>query len=533
MIKRAAIYIRVSTERQAEKASPHEQEKACRAYCEQHGYTVVEVYKDVEKYKVGRRTVEPSGTRADRPQLRRMLADADKGQFEVIIAWREDRLYRGLRPMLEVIECTERNKVAIELVTETFDSKMAPIKAAIARMELDSIKERHALGRAGRLALGKVQPGHVAYGYKSVEGYPEVEPSEVEWIRRIFAWYADGIGLREIRHKMILGGAPQRQTNNFGQGKVRVDWAITIIQRLLGYETYWTGKQFIKTRNEKVFEIEYPILIDAVTAERAKKRRLRNKSCRVHHIKYPFLVSGIAYCQNCGVKLQAKSRLRSYSKLRQNKHLVLTYSCKYFDVGYQDTLKLADCCRTIAAQRLDNAVWEKVWKVLADDAFFEQLIQLKIDELKAQEADAENTTARLQTALESLTLERQRIITWARKGSISESDMELQLGGVEIEEIALKRELAEKSLLLDKRAQKLIDFLARYRSELREGIELLAKEPPSPELAEKQFVLRKATVNAIVTRVEVLPDKSPKVYFVFDLDEAAGNTGSIKPSPVG
>ncbi len=88
--KRAALYIRVSTEMQGEKASPVEQEREAREYCAQHGYTVTEVYKDTERYRVGKRLVEPSGSRHDRPQFQRMLADADAEHFEVIVAWRED-----------------------------------------------------------------------------------------------------------------------------------------------------------------------------------------------------------------------------------------------------------------------------------------------------------------------------------------------------------------------------------------------------------------------------------------------------------
>jgi len=65
LIKRAAIYIRVSSERQAEKASPQEQEKDCKAYCESHRYQIVAIYRDIERYRVGKRLVEPSGERAD------------------------------------------------------------------------------------------------------------------------------------------------------------------------------------------------------------------------------------------------------------------------------------------------------------------------------------------------------------------------------------------------------------------------------------------------------------------------------------
>jgi len=80
--------------------------------------------------------VEPSGLRHDRPQLKRMIADAYAGRFDVIIAWREDRLYRSYRPMADVLDMLDKSKVDLELVKENFDKAIAPVKAWAAKMEL-------------------------------------------------------------------------------------------------------------------------------------------------------------------------------------------------------------------------------------------------------------------------------------------------------------------------------------------------------------------------------------------------------------
>ncbi len=112
-MKRAAIYIRVSTERQADRVSPETQEADCRAHCEAQGYQVFNIYRDIEKYRLGGRMVEPSGTRSDRPQLKQMLSDADAGMFDVLVAWREDRLYRGInRAMLCNIRTRETEGIS-------------------------------------------------------------------------------------------------------------------------------------------------------------------------------------------------------------------------------------------------------------------------------------------------------------------------------------------------------------------------------------------------------------------------------------
>src|SRR5262245_16542257 len=126
--KRAVIYVRTSSEHQGEKASPDEQEADCRKLAELNGLLVGQVYRDIEKYRVKRRLVEPSATRVDRPGLLAMLRDGAAGDFDIILAWKEDRLYRGLRPMLFVLEAIQEYHLDVMLARETFDAKMAPIK---------------------------------------------------------------------------------------------------------------------------------------------------------------------------------------------------------------------------------------------------------------------------------------------------------------------------------------------------------------------------------------------------------------------
>ena len=146
MTRKVAIYIRTSSKTQGGKASPREQENDCQMLAKQKGLEVVHIYRDVEKYRVGNRLVEPSGSRSDRPALQSMLKAATRDKFDVILAWREDRLYRGIRAMLTVLEIIQDYKIEILLAKETFDAKIAPIRAWVAQMELDSMKERMEMG---------------------------------------------------------------------------------------------------------------------------------------------------------------------------------------------------------------------------------------------------------------------------------------------------------------------------------------------------------------------------------------------------
>jgi DNA invertase Pin-like site-specific DNA recombinase len=74
-MKRAVIYVRVSSEKQADAISPVTQENDCAQYCANKGYSIVDTYRDIKAYRVGKKMVEPSGTRKDRPGYRKMLKD--------------------------------------------------------------------------------------------------------------------------------------------------------------------------------------------------------------------------------------------------------------------------------------------------------------------------------------------------------------------------------------------------------------------------------------------------------------------------
>ncbi len=61
-----------------EKPSPVEQGADCGRLAQEKGLSIVRVYQDVEKYRVGNRLVEPSCSRSDRPGLLVMLEDATR-----------------------------------------------------------------------------------------------------------------------------------------------------------------------------------------------------------------------------------------------------------------------------------------------------------------------------------------------------------------------------------------------------------------------------------------------------------------------
>jgi DNA invertase Pin-like site-specific DNA recombinase len=165
---RCVIYVRVSTEAQGERVSPEVQLAESETYARSHGYPIVAVYKDCERYRVKGRMVEPSAERIDRPDFKRLLADGYANKYDVIIGWKEDRIYRGVRPAVLIDDLLEGSHVDIELVKETFDRKMLFIKAAIGKIELDNIRQRTEMGHRERVRGGLIHGGPVPGGFVPV-----------------------------------------------------------------------------------------------------------------------------------------------------------------------------------------------------------------------------------------------------------------------------------------------------------------------------------------------------------------------------
>jgi len=509
MKKRAAIYIRVSSEKQADKVSPQAQESDCRAYAAERGYSVVEVYRDTERYRVGRRLVEPSGTRPDRPGLRRMMADADADAFDIILAWREDRLYRGLRPMLDLLECIERNRIDIELAKETFDRKMAGIKASIAKMELDAKSERTHMGIAGRLAEGKVWNTGIAYGYHKAGDAWEVVPDEARWVRQIFEWYTDGVSVRDIRWCLVEASVPQKTRAADAEGYA---WEHCVIYAILRHDFYATGVKLIKWDGE-TYELAVPPIIPFELWQAARLRCERQRRHPANHRKFDYLGLGLTYCAACGWKMSATSR-RRYWKGQPTDTRYAAYLCKLHQRGYA---KKPDCVKSMTQPSLDGQLWAKVWAFISDDQRFTELVRARVDFLRSQENDAGAEVERLQRALDGLTMERQKVITYWRKGKMTDADYDMQLGALTIEQAGLNRALADKALLLENRADKVLALANEVRAELRAGGDWLNDEPASPEEARRQFEFRRRVVELIVTRVNVQADKTLLVDFELDV----------------
>jgi DNA invertase Pin-like site-specific DNA recombinase len=143
---RAAIYARVSTFDQ----EPENQLTELRRYATARGWDVVE--------HVDRGV---SGAKDRRPALDRLLADARRRRFDVLVVWRLDRLGRNLRHLVLLLEDLQALGMSFVSLAEGIDATTPAgklqmhILAAIAEFERARIAERVKAGLARVRAAGR------------------------------------------------------------------------------------------------------------------------------------------------------------------------------------------------------------------------------------------------------------------------------------------------------------------------------------------------------------------------------------------
>jgi DNA invertase Pin-like site-specific DNA recombinase len=146
---RTALYARVSTSDKGQ--DPEMQLRELREYCERRGWQVVGEYVDVGV----------SGTKDSRPELNRLMAEANRRKFDAVVVWRFDRFARSVSHLLRALETFRSLGIEFVSFNEAIDTstpvgKMTfTVLAAVAELERSLIVERVKAGLRNAKAKGK------------------------------------------------------------------------------------------------------------------------------------------------------------------------------------------------------------------------------------------------------------------------------------------------------------------------------------------------------------------------------------------
>jgi DNA invertase Pin-like site-specific DNA recombinase len=143
--KRVAVYVRVSTQEQ----SCDLQKSEILTFIGLKSWTLARIYED-----------KATGTNANRPMLKAMLEDAKQGQFDLIVSWKLDRLFRSLKDLILTLH--ELSAYGIEFVaikdnidlTTSAGRLMMHLLGAFAEFEGSLIRSRVKAGLDNARAKG-------------------------------------------------------------------------------------------------------------------------------------------------------------------------------------------------------------------------------------------------------------------------------------------------------------------------------------------------------------------------------------------
>jgi len=222
--KRIALYARVSTskcEKCGKRHSDHEaldheyrgqdsevQLRELREYVDLRGWHISEIYTD-----------SVSGTKNSRPGLDKLMGDAARRRFDVLVVWRFDRFARSVSHLLRALEQFQSLGIDFVSLSENVDTStptgkmIFTVLGAVAELERSLIVERVKAGLRNARAKGK----------KLGRPRADVRESEIEGLRASGAsWRAIakemGVGVGTVhrigqrRSKNLCGAFPERQS---------------------------------------------------------------------------------------------------------------------------------------------------------------------------------------------------------------------------------------------------------------------------------------------------------------------------------
>jgi site-specific DNA recombinase len=310
---RAALYLRVSTARQAEHdVSIPDQRKQGEAYCLARGYDLIETYVDAGA----------SATNDRRPEFQRMIdaGTSKPAAFEVVVVHSFSRFFRDHFELEFYVRKLAKNGIRLLSITQEMgdDPMHVMMRQIMALFDEYQSKEnaKHVLRAMKENARQGFWNGSLPpIGYRVVAAEQrgakikkklEIDPHHAETVRLAFqlALRGDGtsgpMGVKSIANHLNAKGILTRDGGR---------WGIGSLHRLLTRPAYIGRHEFNKRGKTKelkptdeVITVAVPPIIDEATFATVKERmKARNPKVTPRRVvSGPTLLTGLIYCAKCG-----------------------------------------------------------------------------------------------------------------------------------------------------------------------------------------------------------------------------------------
>lgn len=178
-MKTVALYLRVSTKEQTTENQRLELERVAAA----KGWLISEVYED--------QGVSGAKGREKRPAYDRLLKDAVRSKFNVVMAWDVSRLGRSLSDLVRALEDLQANKVDLYLHQQAMDTTTPSGRALFQMCSVFAEFERSIISERVRSGLNRARNNGISLGR------PKLSVSH----EAIFTDHVSGMTYREMSRK--------------------------------------------------------------------------------------------------------------------------------------------------------------------------------------------------------------------------------------------------------------------------------------------------------------------------------------------
>ncbi len=489
----AALYARVSSDRQDVDLSVAAQLRALRDYAEKNGYLSVREYVDEAE----------SGRIADRPQFRKMLDEASKpdAPFQEILVWKFSRFTRKREHAVAFKSMLRRKGIRVVSITEHADDTptgklMEAIIESVDEFYSENLAQEVVRGMREAASRGFWVTTYAPYGYQKVpvqdgaKKRPKLElnPPYDAVARRIFDLALQGHSVLDIVKTLNGEGIP----NSNGKR-----WLKTTIHAMLTNEAY-TGTLVwglnARDGQEPVrVEDAFPAIVTRQEFDRIN-RMLQSRAPAVAHPRRavsPYLLSGLLKCETCGKAMtaaEAKSGKYTYyichSLLKQGK-------------GACDTPRLN-------AKSFEGLVIEQLRENVLTESNIRDLVKLLDEEMDGVAREQRQNLETIEAELAEVKRKLDRIWHF-----VESTDLDMADASERILEHRHRREQLEAA------AEEAREALTQRR-ELLDSADTIAAfaEEMSEFLKTSELTETRAFVQSFVKEVLVRPGKAAIIYTI-------------------
>ena len=441
-----AAYCRVSTDKEDQLNSLETQKEFFLEYTKRTGDNLVRLYADEGI----------SGTKIkNRKEFLRMLADAERGLFDMVVVKDISRFARNTVDLLQSVRKLKALGIETVFLTANMTSMgnsefVLTIFGALAQEESANISKRVKFGKKVNAEKGRVP--NIVYGYDKTKGdyfNLTINEEEAKVINQIYQWYTEeGFGAAKIANMLNQRGLKTKRENN---------WTQNSICRILTNELY-TGKiingkeevaDFLTGQRKEKDESEWLVtirpelrIIDDETFDKAQEiLKGRHNSFNMTHERQSnkYLFSTLIKCKDCGWSFRRT--------VRQYKNTYVRWVCS----GHNG--RGADSCPnaiTVDEEELIQVLQEYFQDVLSKK---KKVINYVIKEFqRVYKAKDENIEyeKELNAELNKLRKSREKYMDMYTDDLISREELNEKIGGMRKEIERLENELKMVSYHLTK-----------------------------------------------------------------------------------